>query len=464
MLAHIRTHYCRSSKAAILPAFLAAAIYLLTAAAPALAESQALGVASEALKNGKFAFVVKTIDKALKTGGLDTKDMSRALLYRGLAYQSLNKSAQSIADLTNAVWMGGLTQSEKAEALRYRAKAFDAGGISERAKADKTDAARLASGLAKNETLVGVAANQVKTASKPKGGFGSGVTTGISDFFGNIIPGSSSSKPKVAAGNSATVKAPAVTVPTVIAKAPAVAAPVVIAKPRILPAPAPSPSIAIKKPPVVAPPVASTERVPATTTRSAASIAASKARDAARDAEITRQTQIAASPSTSNWSTDVNPVAKAPAQKTNSGSGLGLGGVSDFFGNIFGGSSKSTSVQKQVAKPVAPAPATAPKPTRTAALDVRTTAPKPAPRVRGAYKLQVATVRSKEEATTILDSLSAHHSSVVARHPARVEEAVVGNMGTFYRVRLEAFESKKTALKTCNKLRASGLDCFPVAK
>ena len=80
MFANIRTHYCHGSKATILPAFLAAAIYLLTAATPTLAESQALGIASEALKSGKFSFVVKTIDKALKTGGLDTKDMSRALL------------------------------------------------------------------------------------------------------------------------------------------------------------------------------------------------------------------------------------------------------------------------------------------------------------------------------------------------------------------------------------------------
>ena len=70
--------------------------------------------------------------------------MSKALLYRGLAYQSTNKSAQSIADLTNAIWMGGLTPAERAEALKYRALAYGVGGVTDRAKADAAEARRLA--------------------------------------------------------------------------------------------------------------------------------------------------------------------------------------------------------------------------------------------------------------------------------------------------------------------------------
>jgi|GEM_PF-2806926 len=442
----------------ILSVILAATIYLLMTMAPAMAENQALTTANAALKSGKFSFVVKTIDKALKSGSLDTKDMSRALLYRGLAYQSLNKSAQSISDLTNAVWMGGLTQSEKAEALKYRARAFDAGGISARAKSDKADAARLASGLPKTGTLVGVPANPIKTASKPKSGFGSGIGTGISDFFGNIIPGSSTpKKPALPATSLPIVKAPKIIAPApaVVASVPKVvaAAPVVVAAPKA----------AVK---AVAPAVQPTTTRTVASTRSAASIAASKARSAARDAAITRQTQITANPATSAWSTDINQVASAPAKKTNSGSGLGLGGVTDFFGNIFGGTKTATTVKKSAPAPktTAQIPVVKSAPVRTAALDIKKAQPTAKAPAQGRYKLQIATVRSKEEASTIMASLRSRYGSVVAKHPARIDEAVVGNMGTFYRVRLEAFDSKKTALRTCNKLRASGLDCFPVAR
>jgi len=449
----------------ILSVLLAATIYLLMAMAPAMAENQALSTANAALKSGKYSFVVKTIDKALKSGSLDTKDMSRALLYRGLAYQSLNKSAQSIADLTNAVWMGGLTQSEKAEALKYRSRAFDAGGISARAKADKADAARLTSGQPKGQSLVGKPTNPVKTASKPKSGFGSGLGTGISDFFGNIIPGSSSAKKPVPAVKSApAVKASAPPVaPAIVAAVP----PIAIAPKVALPPVTVSPKTAAKavtRAVQPAPAPATPDRTSARTMRSAASIAASKARSAARTAALNRRRQITSAPATSGWSTDVNQVASAPAKKPATGSGLGLGGVSDFFGNIFGGSKNASTVKKSAPKTTVPASVAKSAPIRTAALDIKKASPAAKVPAQGRYKLQIATVRSKEEASTIMNSLRSRYGTVIAKHPARIDEAVVGNMGTFYRVRLEAFKSKKTALRTCNKLRASGLDCFPVAR
>ena len=383
---------------------LSSAIVLTTPGNSARAENPALSAASGALKTGKFSYVIKTLDKALKNGGLSTKEMSKALLYRGLAYQSTKKSAQSIADLTNAIWMGGLTTAEHAEALKYRAMAYGVGGVTDRAKADAAEARRLAKSLPKIIPLVGGPANIANNASKSSGGFGSG----ISDFFGNIIPGSSSAAVKTAA-----VAAPAaVTPPAVSARA------------------------------------------------------------------ITQKTRAAlrpkAKPIVSGWSPNVSEAARAPVKKPATSSGLGFGGVSDFFGNMFGGASKPPTKAASAPKPtkIASVQKTAPgnfstsvhKTVKTATTVPKKVARAGANRAQGRYRLQIATVRSKDEAKTIVSSINSRHSALVVSHPARIEEAVVGNMGTFYRVRLEAFADKRSALKTCNKLRASGLDCFPVAR
>ena len=84
------------------------AIILLASATPSFAENPSLSAASGALKKGKYSSALKTLNKELKTGKLNTHDMSKALFLRGLAYQAQKKPAQSIADLTNAIWMGGL--------------------------------------------------------------------------------------------------------------------------------------------------------------------------------------------------------------------------------------------------------------------------------------------------------------------------------------------------------------------
>jgi hypothetical protein len=43
-----------------------------------------------------------------------------------------------------------------------------------------------------------------------------------------------------------------------------------------------------------------------------------------------------------------------------------------------------------------------------------------------------------------------------------VDEAVIGSMGTFYRVRINGYASQDEPRSLCNKLRTSGLDCLVV--
>ena len=143
--------------------------------------------------------------------------------------------------------------------------------------------------------------------------------------------------------------------------------------------------------------------------------------------------------------------AQAPVKKNQQPvSGLGLGGVSDFFGNIFWWGLKNLRLRQPVQrKPtrIASVHKTAPsnfstsvqKTAKTATLVPNKVARVGAVSAQGRYRLQIATVRSKEEANIIVSSIKRKDIALlVASHPARIEEAVVGNMGTFYRVRLES--------------------------
>ncbi len=419
----------RMKKRARYAAAIAMALMLAVPGSPSRAADPVLDAASDAIKQNRHAAAVKALDKALGAGKLSTSDMSKALYYRGIAYRALKKPAQSIADLTNAIWLGGLSPAERADALKHRSQAYDSGGESGRAKSDMAEANRLASKLpaksatsatpakrakpatnaqdsSKSSTWVTTSATQPGAATnKPAGG---GLTSGITGFFGNIFGGSSGS------GSSGTV----------VATAPAVNSVTQAPKKAVKPS--------VKKPakPQVKPAV----------------IARAKPKAPVKQV-------------TTGWAANIDQGAPQGSIGQSSPGASGSGGISSYFGNWFGGSSKPAQ--------------SAAKPAQTAAVDVKKPTPekaapqtpaKKAQRPKGRVKLQIATVRSKDEASTIVSNLNANHSTVVARHPARIDEAVMGNMGTFYRVRLEAFESEKTALRTCNKLRATGLDCFPVAR
>ena len=73
-------------------------------------------------------------------------------------------------------------------------------------------------------------------------------------------------------------------------------------------------------------------------------------------------------------------------------------------------------------------------------------------------------MRSEAEAKAVLDQIAAADSEALAGIGSFVEPSVLGNMGTFYQVQLGPFADERSSLKTCNRLRRSGVDCFLVAK
>ena len=71
-------------------------------------------------------------------------------------------------------------------------------------------------------------------------------------------------------------------------------------------------------------------------------------------------------------------------------------------------------------------------------------------------------MRSKADAEALAQKLSSQHGADLASHTPTVDEAVIGSMGTFYRVRVGGYATQEEPRGLCNKLRTSGFDCLVV--
>ncbi len=82
----------------------------------------------------------------------------------------------------------------------------------------------------------------------------------------------------------------------------------------------------------------------------------------------------------------------------------------------------------------------------------------------GKFRLQVAAVRSRSEADALAAKLVANHGSELGPRQPEISEAVLGNMGTFYRVRVGPYADAKEPQQLCGGLRSSGFDCLVVTQ
>jgi tetratricopeptide (TPR) repeat protein len=80
----------------------------------------------------------------------------------------------------------------------------------------------------------------------------------------------------------------------------------------------------------------------------------------------------------------------------------------------------------------------------------------------GKYLLQVATVRSHEEADLLVARLLTSHGGELGGRDPKIDTAVIGSMGTFYRVRVGPYADAKEPKKLCGALQANGFDCLVV--
>lgn len=475
-------------------------------AAQAAGIQRAYAAGTKAFEAGDMMGAEQNLSVALAGGGLPNPQMARALYLRGSVYRRTGRPAQAISDLTTAVWLkGGLSEADKAKATEERQLAYREAGLGETpppvaaASHDQTPGGATPTTAAPGTQIVQVtqqsfwsgismpslsmpsltgSSQPAQTAAAAPttpaqtseqssfwsflpsfGGSGqpagapAGVQPADAAFATTTIPaGSDAGSPALGYAADATLVAQTSAWDTKTAQAAAAAA-------------APQSVSASYAPPP--------ESMGLTPTVVAAAPAAAPAGQPAAPAQGV------------GWS---NPLA-----------GTGQA-VSGFFSNMFGGGTpaaaptdmqaaegagfttgsteagggwgpESTVVTSQTSSMVQRSPESPPAAASAEAALPWTSTGSPAAPVRAAstggggnYKLQVAAVRSREEADRLAQSLNSYPAVRDGTVRTEIDETVIGSMGTFYRVRLGPYASASEPTQLCQTLKPQGFDCLVVAQ
>jgi tetratricopeptide (TPR) repeat protein len=203
--------------------------------------------------------------------------------------------------------------------------------------------------------------------------------------------------------------------------------------------------------------------------------------------------QTAAANATPSTYVPPPPPAGTPAPAASSSSSSSSGGIGGFFntitGGIFSGGSSSApnaddgavttaSIAAAPAPPphvevsswsmatqVEPATGTSAPPAPeavAAAAPASEPAPVAAPAYSGKYRLQVGSVRSRPEADLLVAKVLTDYGGELGGRDPEVEKSVVGNMGTFFLVRVGPYADEKEPKQLCTTMQTNGYDCFVV--
>jgi len=149
----------------------------------------------------------------------------------------------------------------------------------------------------------------------------------------------------------------------------------------------------------------------------------------------------------------------------------------NVFGNLFGGSTSSNPPPVPPSQPkaaAAPPPAKASVSGWSSSTEVRPTsvamAPPPASstpqpaaapaRFEGKFRVQLGLVRSESEAEAIATKVGGELAQVFETRRASIDQTVVGNMGTMYRVRVGPYATAQDGQAVCERLKGTRLDCL----
>ena len=126
---------------------------------------------------------------------------------------------------------------------------------------------------------------------------------------------------------------------------------------------------------------------------------------------------------------------------------------------VVSGWSSQTEVRPQAAaQPVAQSVAMAPQPAAAASV------PAPAAAPEGRFRIQLGLVRSENEANALASRVGGELEGVFETRRASIDQTVVGNMGTMYRVRVGPYASAQEGQAVCGRLKGTGLDCLVVSQ
>ena len=80
----------------------------------------------------------------------------------------------------------------------------------------------------------------------------------------------------------------------------------------------------------------------------------------------------------------------------------------------------------------------------------------------GRFRIQLGMLRTEAEAQALSARVKREHPDALGPREAEIDETVVGNMGSFYRVRVGPFASAQEGQAACAKLKGAGIDCLLV--
>jgi hypothetical protein len=88
----------------------------------------------------------------------------------------------------------------------------------------------------------------------------------------------------------------------------------------------------------------------------------------------------------------------------------------------------------------------------------------PQARSDGRFRIQVGIVRTQGEADALVAKIKQEHGPLLASRETEVDQTVVGNMGSFYRIRVGPFATQQETNVICARLKGTGLDCLVVTQ
>ena len=420
----------------------------------------------QAYSSGKHQAAVDQFSTALRGGGHSSAEMAKALYLRGASYKKLSKPGLAISDLTSALWLkNGLGEADQAAAKAERAEAYRMAGLAEGSAASDNSAI-----AAPNPSPAGTKAIAPAAVAAPAAPISAPIPSSVTQAAapvasqhvattsepGQVTRQASDSQSAIDAANARRIAAQPVESNGLQAAA---SATLVGGGPAGLDVPAPQSLSAVAAPAAQPTPVVA-------------------------DSGLTQSlTPSFGTPSAPVLS--AVPMEGSPQDSAAAPSSGGLPSVGGFFSNLFSGGnapaptaatptavttastspatetsswSDTTSVASGTAKAKADA-----KPIRTAAVAPPIPNAAPAPAVKsGKYKLHIAAVRSRAEADALAQKLVSQQSVALKSRVPVVDEAVIGSMGTFYRVRVGSYASPEEPRGVCNTLRSSGYDCLVV--
>jgi cell division protein FtsN len=84
-----------------------------------------------------------------------------------------------------------------------------------------------------------------------------------------------------------------------------------------------------------------------------------------------------------------------------------------------------------------------------------------APAATGGYALQIGAFKSQAEAEMAWKNYKAKHAALLSGYSDNIQQADLGEKGTWYRLKVGGFADREVASALCDRLKADGGACIP---